>query len=118
MRLYHQLGGDFARADHQRLDADRLGDVEQLLEVKALPNGDEYRVVDILFCCPRETMGGWSKELVAINEAIKPFGAVPALKALVPVLANLPATTPRPPLLPLPDGAVRIQERLAAIAGQ
>lgn len=45
-------------------------DVEQLLEVKALPNGDEYRVVDILFCCPRETMGGWSKELVAINEAI------------------------------------------------
>jgi hypothetical protein len=45
-------------------------DVEQLLEVKALANGDEYRVMDILFCCPRETMGGWSKELVAINEAI------------------------------------------------
>lgn len=45
-------------------------DVEQLLEVKALTNGDEYRVIDILFCCPRETMGGWSKELVAINEAI------------------------------------------------
>jgi hypothetical protein len=45
-------------------------DVEQLLEVKALPNGDDYRVADILFCCPRETMGGWSKELVAINEAI------------------------------------------------
>jgi hypothetical protein len=45
-------------------------DVEQLLEVKALPNGEEYRVIDILFCCPRETMGGWSKELVAINEAI------------------------------------------------
>lgn len=45
-------------------------DVEQLLEVKALPNGAEYRVADILFCCPRETMGGWSKELVDINEAI------------------------------------------------
>jgi hypothetical protein len=45
-------------------------DVEQLLEVKALPNGDEYRVIDILFCCPRETMGGWSKEFVAINEAV------------------------------------------------
>jgi len=45
-------------------------DVEQLLEVKALSNGGDYRVMDILFCCPRETMGGWSKELVAINEAI------------------------------------------------
>jgi hypothetical protein len=45
-------------------------DVEQLLEVKSLQNGDDYRVMDILFCCPRETMGGWSKELVAINEAI------------------------------------------------
>ena len=45
-------------------------DVEQLMEVKALSNGDEYRVMDILFCCPRETMGGWSKELVDINEAI------------------------------------------------
>ncbi len=45
-------------------------DVEQLLEVKALPNGDDILVVDILFCCPRETMGGWSKELISINEAI------------------------------------------------
>lgn len=45
-------------------------DVEQLMEVKALCNGDDYRVMDILFCCPRETMGGWSKELVDINEAI------------------------------------------------
>jgi len=45
-------------------------DVEQLLEVKALANGDVYRVMDILFCCPRETMGGWSEALVAINEAI------------------------------------------------
>ena len=27
-------------------------------------------VVDILFCCPRETMGGWSSDLIAINEAI------------------------------------------------
>jgi hypothetical protein len=45
-------------------------DVEQLLEVKALPNGDDMLVVDILFCCPRETMGGWSSDLIAINEAI------------------------------------------------
>lgn len=45
-------------------------DVEQLLEVKALPNGDDIMVFDVLFCCPRESMGGWSKELVSINEAI------------------------------------------------
>lgn len=45
-------------------------DVEQLLEVKALANGADIMVVDILFCCPRETMGGWSSDLIGINEAI------------------------------------------------
>ena len=59
----HATSEDSARMKFHR-------DVEQLVEVKALPNGDEYRVIDILFCCPRETMGGWSEELVAINEAI------------------------------------------------
>jgi 4-hydroxy-tetrahydrodipicolinate synthase len=58
------------------------------------------------------------RAVVAINEALKPLGAVPALKALVPVIAGLPATTPRPPLLPLPGGAASVQARLAAIAGQ
>jgi 4-hydroxy-tetrahydrodipicolinate synthase len=58
------------------------------------------------------------RAVVAINEALKPLGAVPALKALVPVIAGLPATTPRPPLLPLPDGAASVQARLAAVAGQ
>ncbi len=63
LAIGHATSEDSARMKFHR-------DVEQLLEVKALANGDEYRVMDILFCCPRETMGGWSKELVAINEAI------------------------------------------------
>jgi hypothetical protein len=63
LAIGHATSEDSARMKFHR-------DVEQLLEVKALANGDEYRVMDILFCCQRETMGGWSKELVAINEAI------------------------------------------------
>lgn len=63
LAIGHATSEDSARMKFHR-------DVEQLLEVKALPNGDEFRVIDILFCCPRETMGGWSKELVAINESI------------------------------------------------
>ena len=63
LAIGHATSEDSARMKFHR-------DVEQLLEVKSLHNGDEYRVMDILFCCPRETMGGWSKELVAINEAI------------------------------------------------
>ena len=63
LAIGHATSEDSARMKFHR-------DVEQLLEVKALANGEEYRVMDILFCCPRESMGGWSKELVAINEAI------------------------------------------------
>ena len=63
LAIGHATSEDSARMKFHR-------DVEQLLEVKALPNGEEYRVIDILFCCPRETMGGWNKELVEINEAI------------------------------------------------
>ena len=59
----HATSEDSARMKFHR-------DVEQLIEVKALENGDDIMVVDILFCCPRETMGGWSQDLISINEAI------------------------------------------------
>jgi len=37
------------------------------------------------------------RRAAAITEAIKPYGAIPALKGLLPALADLPATSPRAP---------------------
>jgi 4-hydroxy-tetrahydrodipicolinate synthase len=41
------------------------------------------------------------RRVTLASDAIKPYGNVPALKALVPALAGLPPTSPRAPLLPL-----------------
>jgi 4-hydroxy-tetrahydrodipicolinate synthase len=52
----------------------------------------------------------------AAAEAIKPYGNVPALKALLPQVTGLPATAPRTPQMPLSEAeTATLMERVQAL---
>lgn len=57
------------------------------------------------------------RRAAAITEAIKPYGAIPALKGLLPALADLPATSPRAPQVQIaPADAEALLARIRALA--
>ncbi|MEN9937825.1 MAG: hypothetical protein RLZZ387_4404 [Chloroflexota bacterium] len=57
------------------------------------------------------------RRVTAASDAIKPYGNVPALKALLPALTGLPATAARAPQMPLSGAEVEtLLERVRSIA--
>ncbi|HWQ13025.1 MAG TPA: dihydrodipicolinate synthase family protein [Roseiflexaceae bacterium] len=57
------------------------------------------------------------RRVSALSEALRPYGNVPAVKALLPHVAGLPATAPRAPQLPLSSAeAEALLERVRAVA--
>jgi 4-hydroxy-tetrahydrodipicolinate synthase len=57
------------------------------------------------------------QHVVAINDVIKPYGAIPALKAIMPRIAGLPPSSPRSPLVSLADDGAALWEALQPVIG-
>ncbi|HMO58694.1 MAG TPA: dihydrodipicolinate synthase family protein [Roseiflexaceae bacterium] len=55
--------------------------------------------------------------VAALNDLLKNYGAIPALKALLPHLAGLPHSSPRAPLLPLADGGAAVWQVVKPLLG-
>jgi 4-hydroxy-tetrahydrodipicolinate synthase len=73
----------------------------------------ELRAVMDAFAAGQDTAPAQAR-VTAASDAIKPYGNIPALKAILPSITGLPATAPRAPMMPL--GPAETEDLLARVS--